>query len=245
MAPHVLERMQWIETALRQGGPFPREAYRKHFGITAPAVTVDLDRFAHLVNDLGGAARRHHGGIEVRRWPESGCAGTIGIVEWHGMIAGESLVDIPVRPVARPDQRLVAAICFAIRQCVVVRVKHSRAISSAPRAAHISPGSLIRMAGHLYLRAYDHDAASFATFDLACLEAPELAPAYAYVDLGQDPDWQEVVRLRIGQANAGSQAVTTPLLRFETRRALVPLELEALGIRSAQPAPTIDWELET
>jgi hypothetical protein len=252
--PRILERMRWIETALREGDQFPKEQYLSYFGIKEPNLSQDLNRFVEIIEIFGGEATRTHGWINVLRWPVDGCVGSIGYLDWHRLIYPDGLVEVAAKNIGFESPHICRWITSAIRSRRVVEMEYM-STTSGLRKLNISPHSLVKTAGRTHVRAYDHGKNDFRDFVISRMSQVQDIDNYRYVSSDFDDDWNEIVEVSISiessledftrKSISMSCGLDSPdkEIRISARFALVDYEVLAMGIFPSRWKPFFSYEV--
>lgn len=244
-----LERLIWIETALKYGERLQGPIYCDYFSVSQPTFTHDMNRFVELVDIFGGEAVRVQGWIDVRRWPRLGMCGVLEPIEWQKLHAPESVVEVMTPQVAIESPEVQASVSRAILTKTPLRAEYVSTTTGA-RTIRFSPHSMVLAIGRNHVRAFDHDKNSFRDFVLARMSGVDQILGEPYVGSDQDEDWNEIVEASFTvredfpyerrQAIAlgfGLKVVDDPIT-FRCRRCLIDYQLLSMGLR---PQSFVDY----
>jgi len=241
----ALDRLQWIETALREDTRLTGEEYCDHWDVSQPTMSHDLNRFVGLVVAFGGSARRTQGWVVDVEWPKEGVVGTIDTIEWQRMRHSGSVVHVTGQNFLHEKQSVRDAVSRAILARTVIRAGYA-STTSGFRNIRISPHTIVRAAGRHHVRAFDHDVNSYRDFDLARVDDVGALEREFFIGPDQDAEWNTIVDVRIQvradldadrrRAIALNLGIADPdrEVFLTCRQCLVFHELLAIGIRRAE-----------
>lgn len=197
----------WIEACLQYGGAFgPREKtiYRQIFGLSEPSASRHQAEFAEIYEsrcDVAFARTSDHrlqGGRltpltelpakplfeqmpSLERWLED-CFGNTRFFN----------VEVPRR---EPEPWIMRAIIQSLHSQTPVEIDYHSRNSDSRRI--VSPHALVKIAGRLHMRAFDHSRNVFADFVLSRVTAARLSPQTVFIGNRHDTAWHSFETLTV------------------------------------------------
>lgn len=241
--PRQLQRLCWIETALRRSENIPCADYCDFYRVSQPTFTHDLDRFSELVHIFGGMSKREKGWLEVLQWPTKGLCGFHDALTWHKIRSPQTVVQVVGAQIAREAPEVCEAASMAILKGSTISASYI-STTSGEREIQISPHSLVNACGRHHVRAFDHQKNSFRDFVLARMSDVKNLENVEYISSDQDNDWHSFVDVELSVSTnfsdhkRGAIALGFGLagpdakMVLSCRRCLVDYELLSIGVRS-------------
>lgn len=194
----------WIEACIRYGGRFTareKAAYQRVFGASAPTVSRDQEVFAERFEAACGGAvfeRAESGKFKAGKLyldldaqlPDEPVFASIPSLErWlqDCLEEGKGYAEAPTLR-REPDHWVVRVLLDGIRSRTAVAVSYQSRRGSSERA--LSAHTIVRAAGRLHVRAFDHLRNEYGDFVLARIAHAALDKDVRYVGPEDDEGWR-------------------------------------------------------
>lgn len=195
----------WIEASLRYAGRFSaseKAAYRHIFDLSEPTASRHQRAVADRIEEIcqgevfrrGDRGQLLRGGLFLRedmRLPDRFVFDRAPSIErWLEDALGGRHYEIAEVRRADPDPYVLREVIRSVQDEKAVRIIYASRIGEGERV--ISPHVLVRAAGRLHVRGYDHGKNEFRDFVLSRILRITSATQERYVKNIKDSDWHEL-----------------------------------------------------
>ena len=256
MRADVFPRFGWIEASVRYAGTFgvnEKKAYRARFSLSEAAVSRDQDAFLmRLAETIGaGSVIKRRGRLEaIAELPNAPLFELPSMSAWLAEALGSRFEEVEGVRRSEPSATILRPIVTAILGRRRLSFDYHGRKGRTRR--EVSPHSVVRVAGRLHLRAWDHGRGAPRDFVMARILSVRLSEEAGFVDRAEDHEWSEWAWIEVRakpeedaaalRLDYGLEPLTEDRLQHRVRRAhLIYLLDEGKG---GVPAPVTVREVD-
>ena len=189
-------RLAWLETSLAVTGEIDKTAYERVFRISKATASNDLRDLVADFAQRGIDARVDWGQVRLQGRPDALGARGLDPDVWMTLGGLECLHDLARVYRPRTDTRVLGAVARAIANHRPLTFDYTSRTRGATTRT-VSFHSLVRAAGRLHARGYDHAKNAFRDFVLARMTKVVGPAALTYVGSNTDAAWHAPARIAI------------------------------------------------